>query len=170
MKERQLPSTDSLTSRASRESQPNDPARRPHVFEAPSYRLTVGSVLQRGNLLTVELLIENKSTSFLPRIMGRYIVQFGSAWYVLDDRGERWEIQGYDTAGFLNDGFALPPDTVRRTEFTFLSGQAVPQGRRFTLVGFVWAEQKNGSIDTRQLSIPALTVDRPQSDTAPTRR
>lgn len=101
------------------------------TFETESYRVTVGAVRRTGNSLTLTLTFESLSDDKVMLSWDGY-----SGTYILDENGERWNLEGRDSAGVLwFPGYGpatLLPGTKIKTKFVFAPrGQST--GTRFTL-------------------------------------
>lgn len=143
----------------SRESvRPTSPAKTTlPMFETESYRLVVESAHRAGNTVTLRLRLESvldRSTRFA-----------ASAWYLLDENGDRWAVQQPEirVGGFYGNSRREQPQMFGRStellagtrvrgELTF-SANGGGEGSRFTLIG------KDEVRDSRDIIIRGIQAE-----------
>lgn len=124
------------------------------TFETESYLVTAESIRRAANTINVTLTFKSLSDQTISLSWRGFPSE---NIYLLDENGEKWFLEGGDTAGVLwfpGYGSAeLLPDTKLKTKIVF-TAQGATTGTRFTLAATEGAP-KSG----RQITIRGLRVD-----------
>ncbi|MGA9799750.1 MAG: hypothetical protein WBQ68_12135 [Terriglobales bacterium] len=117
---------------------------KPGLFETEAYTITTESLQKVAD--TANLVITVEPVGDQPP--GFYVFDC----YLLDESGERWNMQGADSAGFANTRTPLIPGTKVRSEFHFVA-KGSTSGTRFT---FICSENITRPI--RQIVVPGISA------------
>jgi hypothetical protein len=107
------------------QAQPTNP---PGTFVTASYRLTAISARKDGNHLDFTLTAESLADKPIQLVFNAL------SCYLLDEGGNRWNQQGFDSAGLASwGGTELEPGTKVRSTFSFIAKDS-DSGTQYTLI------------------------------------
>ena len=108
-------------------SSPNqiEPSLRPPEFVTNAFRLVANKAERVGSDLTITVTLEAVSDQTVP------IYCYNC--YVLDENGERWDVQGADSGHFMQDTVRLVPGTKFKSRFLF-AAKGVSSGSKYSFI------------------------------------
>jgi hypothetical protein len=103
-----------------------DSAATPGEFTTESYKFTVDSFQRNGTTATASVTLESLSNREIYFTIMRDC-------YLVDENGERWTMEGYDPARFIEGGTSIVPRTKIKSKFSFIALDSTA-GSQFTLI------------------------------------
>jgi hypothetical protein len=103
-----------------------DSAATPGEFTTESYKLTVDSFQRSGATAITSVTLESLSNREIYFTIMRDC-------YLVDENGERWTMEGYDPARFIEGGTSIVPRTKIKSKFSFIALDSTA-GSQFTLI------------------------------------